>query len=94
MTLLLSRASLPAILSANSDYFHISVHSFIRDRKHYETVSWAEEVYVTLPSQIYSSFFRDMANLVRIIMVFPNAIKNLVVCLLWKIFLIHLKYKS
>ena len=52
-------------------------------------------VYVTLPSQVCSSYLRDyMANLIRNIKAFPNAIKNLVVCLLWNISLIHLKYKS
>ena len=76
------------------DYFHISVHGFIRDRKHYKTVSWGEEVYVTLISQIYTSYFRDfMANLVRNIKTFFNAIKNLVDCFLLKISLFLLKYK-
>ena len=50
------------------------------------------EVYVTLPSQIYSSYLCDYkANSVRNIKAFSNAIKNLVVSLLWKISVIHLK---
>ena len=54
-----------------------------------------KEVYVTLPSQIYSSYLRDyIANSVRNIKAFPNAIKNFVVTLLWKISLIHCKNKS
>ena len=62
------------------DYFHISAHSFIRDRKHHKTVSWGEEVYGALPSQIYPSYFRDyMAIFVKNIKAFPNAIKNLVI---------------
>ena len=74
------------------DYFHISVHKFMQDRKH-KTASWEEEVCVTLPSQIYSSNLHDyMANFVRNIKAFPNAIKNLVVYLLWNICFIHLKY--
>ena len=78
------------------DYFRISVQRFIRDKKHYKTISLGEqEVYITLPSQIYSSCFRDyMVNFVKNIKAFPNAIKSLVVYLLWRIFLIHLKYKS
>ena len=66
------------------DHFHIFAHSF---RKHYKIVSmewWGvKEVYVTLPSQIYSSYLRDyIANSVRNIKAFPNAIRNLVVSLL------------
>ena len=85
------------------DYFH----SLIWDRKYYKTVFsgngedeggivWVvEEIYVTLPFQIYSSYLYDyMANLVRNFKVFPNATKNLFVCPLWDISLIHLKYKS
>lgn len=37
------------------DYFHISVHSFIWDRKH-KTVSWGEEVYVTLSFHVVLTF--------------------------------------
>ena len=52
------------------EHFHISVYSFIRDRKHYKTVSrgvaGGEEDNVALPSQIYSSYLRDyIDNLVR-----------------------------
>ena len=75
------------------DYFNISVHSSIRDRKHYKTVLRVEGggegagLYHP-PFQIYSSYLRDyIANWIRNIQAFPNAIKNLVS-------LIHLKYKS
>ena len=69
------------------DHFHMSVHSFIRDRKHYKTVSrgegGGEEDNVTLPSQIYSSYVRDsIDNSVRNIKTFPNVVKNLVARLL------------
>ena len=67
------------------DYFLISAHSFIRDRKLCKTVSWAEEVYLTLTSQIYFSELCDyMTNLIRNIGAFPNAIRNVTVCFLWK----------
>ena len=57
--------------------------------------SWGEEVDITLPYQIYSSYLRDyIANYIWNIKVFPNVMKNLVVYLLWKISLIHLIYKS
>ena len=53
-----------------------------------------DDVYITLPSQIYSSYLGDyMANLIGNMKPLPNAIKNLVVSLLWKISLIHMKYK-
>ena len=71
--------------------------SFIRDRKHYKTREYGGggEVYVTLPSQIYSSYLRDYkTNSVGNIKAFANAIKNLVVSLLSKISLIHIKRKS
>ena len=53
------------------DYFHISVHSFIRDRKQLRVGEggrgrrrWG--LYVTLPSQIYSSYLHGyIVNLVR-----------------------------
>ena len=63
-------------------FFHISVLSFIRDRKHYKIIiflgeGWGE-VYIILPYQIYSSYVRDyMANYIwNNIKVFPNAMKN------------------
>ena len=70
------------------DHFHISAHSFKRGGER------VKEVYATFPSQIYSSYLRDyITNSLRNIKVFSNAIKNLVVSLLWKISLIHLKCK-
>ena len=54
-----------------------------------------DDVYVTLLSQIYYSYLRNyMDNLVGNMKPFPNAIKNLAFSLLWKISLIHMKYKS
>ena len=53
------------------DYFHISVHSFIRDRKQLRVGEGGGErrrwgLYVTLPSQIYSSYLHGyIVNLVR-----------------------------
>ena len=39
--------------------------------------SWGEEVYITLPRQIYFSYFCDqMANCIWNIKVFPNVMKN------------------
>ena len=61
------------------DYFHVSVYSFIRNRKHYKIIifSWEEEVYIILPYQIYSSYLRDyMANSIWNIKAFSNVIKN------------------
>ena len=60
------------------DYFHVSVHSFIRNRKHYKIIIFLRgEVYITLPHQIYSSYLRDyMVNYIWNMKVFPNVIKN------------------
>ena len=39
--------------------------------------SWGEEVYITLPHQIYFSYVRDyMANYIWNVKVFPNVMKN------------------
>ena len=77
------------------DYFHISVHSFIRERKH-KIVSRREgRGLCDPPFSNLSSYLCDYkANLVRNIKAFSNAIKNLVVSLLWKISLIHVKCKT
>ena len=60
------------------DYFHVSVHSFIRNRKHKIIIfSWGEEVYITLSYQIYSSCLRDsMVNYIWNIKAFFDVIKK------------------
>ena len=60
------------------DYFHVSVHSFIRNRKQKIIIfCWGEEVYITLSYQIYFSYLPDyMANYIWNIKAFFNVIKK------------------